>query len=864
MERKALTIVIVCVVLVVCVAAGLIVYFATRNDSDPLIDSISDLGRFDCFPEPNADQSKCEKRGCIWKESLTANVPWCYYPSVYGYKITGKPMASTLGTTINVQWIDDIPKRYSDDVSTTIEKLRVDIEHQTDTRLRIKIYDASKTRFEVPLQLPKVTEKADNPLYDVTYTDSPFSFQITRVDTGTVIFDTSVGGFTFIDKFIQISTKLPSSNVYGFGEHNHRQYRHNLDWKTWAIFTRDVAPVDEWNLYGAQPLHMCIEDDGNAHGVLLLNSNAMDIVLQPTPALTYRTIGGILDFYFFLGPSPEDIVNQYTVEFTGPPMMPPYWALGFQLCKWGYESLDEVKGIVEDMRTHRIPHVWPGKTYYPDFTNPVTQTWWTNHCKDFHDDVPYDALWIDMNEPSNFVPGSTSNPSCNKNSFNFPPYLPRILGNLMYDKTICMDSVQHSGLHYDLHSLYGHSMSVMTFETLKTIFPNKRSMVLTRSQFAGTGHFSGHWLGDNQSQWRQIPWSVVGMLEYALFGFPYIGADICGFWYNTTESMCQRWQQLGAFYPYSRNHNADGWTGEEIPESNRGKTVTLDAPMDYIPLHLRGGYILPTQEPDITTTQSRLNSFGLVVALGDDDTAIGNMFWDDGESRDTIDNGQYTLLSFAATKDAVTVDAYFPNHRWYDYHTGGEIPESNRGKTVTLDAPMDYIPLHLRGGYILPTQEPNITTVLSRFNSFGLVVALGEDDTAIGNMFWDDGESRGNVQYYFSVTSGYYYSDILLQTIMTMKHCVLPDTIDNGQYTLLSFAATKTSVTIQVNKSTYTTGLTGLSWDILRLFGLQDKPTEVVADGVSVAFEYNSELKVLTVSTLRMRDISVNHQVTWS
>lgn len=39
--------------------------------------------------------------------------------------------------------------------------------------------------------------------------------------------------------------------------------------------------------------------------------NFQEVFLQPTPAVTYRTTGGILDFYVFLGNTPEQVVQEY-------------------------------------------------------------------------------------------------------------------------------------------------------------------------------------------------------------------------------------------------------------------------------------------------------------------------------------------------------------------------------------------------------------------------------------------------------------------------------------------------------------------------------------------------------------------------
>lgn len=98
----------------------------------------------------------------------------------------------------------------------------------------------------------------------------------------------------------------------------------------------------------------------------------MSLEIKGTPAsnnqpaqLTYRTIGGILDFYVFTGPSPAAVVQQY-LEVVGLPYMPPYWGLGFHLCRWGYNSDDHMKSVIKRMRDYGFPYVsWGALLYAP-------------------------------------------------------------------------------------------------------------------------------------------------------------------------------------------------------------------------------------------------------------------------------------------------------------------------------------------------------------------------------------------------------------------------------------------------------------------------------------------------------------------
>ncbi|XP_006813688.1 lysosomal alpha-glucosidase-like [Saccoglossus kowalevskii] len=35
--------------------------------------------------------------------------------------------------------------------------------------------------------------------------------------------------------------------------------------------------------------------------------------------------------------------------------MPPYWGLGFHLCRWGYETVDGTRKVTDRMRNAKIP-----------------------------------------------------------------------------------------------------------------------------------------------------------------------------------------------------------------------------------------------------------------------------------------------------------------------------------------------------------------------------------------------------------------------------------------------------------------------------------------------------------------------------
>lgn len=79
---------------------------------------------------------------------------------------------------------------------------------------------------------------------------------------------------------------------------------------------------------------------------------------MPSPGITFRTIGGNLEFFVFLGPEPESVVKQYS-QIIGTTFMPPYFSLGFQLSRWGYGNTQAIQDVIDRNRDLGIPQVFP-------------------------------------------------------------------------------------------------------------------------------------------------------------------------------------------------------------------------------------------------------------------------------------------------------------------------------------------------------------------------------------------------------------------------------------------------------------------------------------------------------------------------
>ena len=394
-----------------------------------------------------------------------------------------------------------------------------------------------------------------------------------------------------------------------------------------------------------------------------------------------------------------------------------------------------------------LGQVWPGPVHFPDFLNPTTIEWWTNETKLFHNQVPFDGMWIDMNELANFCTGT----SCTFNGTVIDDltscYLqcPDVLNHTKYDepkfkidhngdyeglgyRTAAMTVKHYDGtLEYNAHNLYGLAESIASNKAM-TLARNKRPFVLSRSTYIGSGAHAAHWTGDNGASFNDLAYSIVTVLNSGIVGIPMVGADICGFNNPTTEDTCSRWIQTGAFHPFSRAHNNYYnppkelylWEGVTISAQKalglRYRLLPFFYTLNY-EAHING---YPIVRPLFFAFSLDVNTYDVSYQF-----LIGNSI----------------LVSPVVTENTTFVEAYFPKGTWYNMFDWSKV--ESKGENFTLDAPSDTINVHVYEGSIIPLQDSALTSAEVRKTPFTLVVAFPSDSllsTANGYVFLDNGD----------------------------------------------------------------------------------------------------------------------------
>jgi alpha-glucosidase len=471
------------------------------------------------------------------------------------------------------------------------------------------------------------------------------------------------------------------------------------------------------------------------------SKGAVDVGAEHKDKLAFSASAGELRYYLFAGSDLKAVLARYT-ELTGRMPLPPVWALGFHISRWSYSPADQVRSIAQGFRQRNIPcdviyldidymdnfkvftwdrerfqapaillgelsdqgfktvvaldpgvkieagykvydsglrdgvfvkypngknfvgPVLAGNSVFPDFTNPKSRAWWATQFDPLMT-TGVAGIWNDMNEPTVF--------------------------NVSMDREmpegVCHDFESQNVSHLEAHNVYGMLMARASREALEKARPGKRPFNITRAAHAGAQRYASVWTGDNMSTWDHLRLNISMVINSGLSGLAFNGADVGGFAGNADGELLTRWIQLGAMMPFFRIHTARDTTAQEPwafgqPYENIARK--------YIELRYQ---LLPYFYSIFA--QSSQNGWPILnplfVADPNDDRLRG--------IEDAFLVGESLLVAPILEKGQTEREIYLPRGPWFDFHTNQQV---QGGQTVRVQAPLDTMPLFVRGGHVIP------------------------------------------------------------------------------------------------------------------------------------------------------------------
>ena len=474
-----------------------------------------------------------------------------------------------------------------------------------------------------------------------------------------------------------------------------------------------------------------------------------------------------MDYYFIAGQNADEVISGYRT-LTGKAPVYPKWVLGFWQSRERYKTSDEIVGTLAEFRKRQIPidnivqdwnywveDQWGSHQFEPSrFPNPqamldsvhqqggrfMISVWPKFYCNtdnykeldkngwmyhqavkdDIHDWVGpgyvgsfYDAysagarkmFWRQMNDNlyAKYKYGidawwmDASEPNV------------RDCTPMWYRKALCGPTALGTSTEY--FNAYSIVNADAIYNGQRSVNPNQRVFLLTRSGFAGEQRYStATWSGDIGTRWEDMRAQMTAGLNYSMSGLPFWGMDQGGFCvenryvqaqqlYDRTKvenedlkewrELQARWSQFGTFIPLFRVHGQ--WPLREIWNIAPDNHPAYQSFVYYDKLRYRLMPYLYSMAGWVHTKDYTMMR-GLVMDFnGDREIYDIKDQWMFGPALMACPVGYYKARNRSV---------YFPKQSgWYDLYTGEHI---QGGQRLIVDAPYERIPVYVREGSILP------------------------------------------------------------------------------------------------------------------------------------------------------------------
>ncbi|MGW0533666.1 glycoside hydrolase family 31 protein [Streptomyces sp. NPDC003032] len=553
-------------------------------------------------------------------------------------------------------------------------------------------------------------------------------------------------------RWVQRSEVPADARFFGLGGRSCGPRLRNGTYRLWNTDPGGSFGPGDDPLYITMPVQVVVADAGT-HLVFHDNMWEGDVSLREGEegagsghdrggSCEVRMDGGPLRCWAMVG-TPARVLHTWA-SLTGPPALPPSWALGHHHARWGFGSEEEVRRIVAGYQEHGLPldavHLdidhyeahqvftvdkerFPKLPQFADelrregvrlvsIVDPAVKAEPGVELYDsgvaagaFVRDAagrpvrgvvwPGEAVYPDFTDPrAREWWGRLYQERLDQGFAGFWHDMNEPVSFAAFGEATLPRSARHSlegrgGDHREAHNVYGLVMARAGYEGLRALLPEERPFLFSRSGWAGMQRYGGTWSGDVSTGWPGLRASLSLVVGLGLCGVPYSGPDVGGFDGSPSPELYLRWFQLGAYLPLFRTHAAIGAGRRE--------------PWEF------GAEVLGHARVALVERRRLLPYFVTLAQLARRTGApyVRPVWWGCPENRvlrdceDAFLLGDALLVAPVLESGARVRAVRLPPGRWYDTATGKAYEGPGQ---VLVDAPLSRIPVFARAGAVVPVR----------------------------------------------------------------------------------------------------------------------------------------------------------------